>query len=147
MPPDQRPTDAELDLLAALWQRRKATVRELYETVAPDEQVGYTTVLKTLQIMHEKGLVARDESNKTHVYRPARTARATRRHLVRDLAARAFAGSTRSLILEALAAKRPSPEELNELRAMLDALDAKAPSPSEHKSEPPAPPDASGEPT
>ncbi|MEM8782650.1 MAG: BlaI/MecI/CopY family transcriptional regulator [Planctomycetota bacterium] len=122
-----RPTDAELDLLAALWQRRKATVRELHAAVAPDGHVGYTTVLKTLQIMHEKGLVTRDESAKTHVYRPARPARSTRRHLVRDLAARAFAGSTRALVLEALAAKRPTREELAELRAALDRLDDQAP--------------------
>ena len=114
------PTDAELAILRVLWTHGPSTVRQVTEVLERDRPTGYTTALKFLQIMHEKGLVVRDESERSHVYRPRQTAQQTQRQLVRDLVERAFDGSTARLALEALAVRRPSPEEAAEIRRRLD---------------------------
>ena len=117
------PTDAELDLLRVLWNRGPVTVRQVFETLNATREVGYTTVLKLLQIMAEKGLVERDESQRSHVYRAAARAARTQKQLVSDLMDRAFAGSTEQLVLQALASKRASKEELDQIRKLLDQLE------------------------
>ncbi len=106
-----------------LWERGLSTVRQVYEQVGRARNTGYTTVLKLLQIMAAKGLVERDESRKSHVHlaRPSRTA--TQRRLVLDLIARAFGGSGRDLVLQALSVRPESPEELAEIRPLLDDLE------------------------
>ena len=113
----RKPTDAELEILRTLWTRGPSTVREVTETMG---RTGYTTVLKLLQIMTEKGLVRRDESARTHVYAAAYTEDQTQRHLVSDLLARAFDGSAAKLVLQALAAGKASPEELENIRELLE---------------------------
>lgn len=115
----RKPTDAELAILRVLWTRGPSTVREVAEALG--RGTGYTTVLKTLQIMTEKKLVVRDESERTHVYRPAYTEHQTQRHLVSDLISRAFEGSAAKLVLQALASGPTSPEELEEIRALLES--------------------------
>src|SRR3954469_9286246 len=114
----RRPTDAELGILRVLWTRGPSTVREVAESLG--RVGGYTTVLKLLQIMTEKRLVVRDESARTHVYEAAYSEDQTQRHLVTDLMARAFEGSAAKLVLQALAAGKTSPEELEEIRKLLD---------------------------
>ena len=114
----RKPTDAELAILRVLWTRGPSTVREVAESM--DRAAGYTTVLKLLQIMTEKRLVTRDERARTHVYAAAYTEDQTQRHLVSDLMARAFDGSAAKLVLQALAAGRASPEELDEIRKLLE---------------------------
>ena len=116
-PARRRPTDAELAILRVLWARGPSTVRDVAEEMG--REGAYTTVLKLLQIMTDKGLVRRDESARTHVYRAARSEGVTQRQLVRDLADRAFGGSAARLVMQALAAKKASPEELAEIRDWL----------------------------
>lgn len=119
------PTDAELDLLRVLWNRGPATVRQIFETLSADREVGYTTILKLLQIMAEKGLVHRDESQRSHVYRAAIPAEQTQKQLVSDLLDRAFAGSTEQLVLQALSSKKASPAELDQIRKLLDRIEGR----------------------
>ncbi len=123
MPAPRRPTDAELAILRVLWAQGPGTVREV--AVELGRESAYTTVLKLLQIMTDKGLVRRDESARTHVYRAARSERATQRQLVRDLADRAFGGSAARLAMQALAARKASPAELAELRGWLAEREGK----------------------
>jgi BlaI family transcriptional regulator, penicillinase repressor len=118
-----RPTDAELAILRVLWGRGPSTVRQIQQELNRDRPTGYTTVLKLLQIMHEKGSVVRDESQRTHVYRARLSEDRTQRHLVRDLLERAFGGSAQKLVMHALAARKTSPEELAELRRLLDEIE------------------------
>ncbi len=113
-----RPTDAELAVLAVLWELGPSTVRDVHGRLV-GRGVGYTTVLKTLQIMMEKRLVGRDESARAHVYSATYTREAVQRHLVRDLLDRAFEGSALRLVQQALSAKRASPEDLEEIRRLL----------------------------
>jgi BlaI family transcriptional regulator, penicillinase repressor len=115
-----RPTDAELAILRILWERGPSTVRQVHEVLARDRQAAYTTALKMLQIMIEKGLVERDERDRTHVYRARLGEEQTQRQLVRDLADRAFGGSAMKLVLQALASKRASAEELRDIRKAID---------------------------
>ena len=117
-PTGRKPTDAELAILRVLWGRGPSTVRQVAETM--DRAVGYTTVLKLLQIMTEKGLVVRDESERTHVYEAAYTEDQTQRQLVADLVERAFDGSAAKLVVQALASKKATPEELDEIRKLLN---------------------------
>jgi predicted transcriptional regulator len=119
-----RPTDAELAILRVLWARGPSTVREVHEVLHKDEQGGgYTTVLKMMQIMTDKGLVERDESQRAHVYTAKATQQKTQRQLVTDLVERAFGGSPAQLAMQALSAKKTSREELAELRRLLDTLE------------------------
>jgi BlaI family transcriptional regulator, penicillinase repressor len=118
-----RPTDAELAILRVLWESGPSTVRHVHEVLNRVHESGYTTVLKTMQIMTEKGLVIRDESERAHVYSAAESEETTQRSLVGDLLTRAFAGSTSQLVMQALSSKRTSQQELNEIRRMLDQLE------------------------
>lgn len=119
--PHPRPTNGELEILNVLWERGPSTVREVHEHLG--RQIGYTTVLKLLQIMTEKGLVMRDESERSHVYRAKQKQSQVQRRLVRDLLDRAFTGATDQLILQALSARNLKREELAEIRKMLDELE------------------------
>jgi predicted transcriptional regulator len=115
--PRRKPTDAELAILRVLWASGPSTVRQVAEELGRD--TGYTTVLKLLQIMTEKRLVRRDESARTHVYEAASTQDQTERQLVSDLVERVFDGSAAKLVLQALAATKATPEELDEIRKLL----------------------------
>lgn len=116
-----RPTDSELALLAVLWEHGPSTVRQVHERL--EDGVGYTTVLKILQIMTEKGLVTRDESTRAHIYVAAHAREETQGRLVDDLVSRAFAGSASKLVMNALSSRRASREELDEIRRLLDDLE------------------------
>ena len=118
-----KPTDAELALLRVLWQTGPSTVRELWEHASRIQQTGYTTVLKTLQIMLAKGLVRRDETDRSHVYRAAVAQEETQRQFVGHLLDRVFAGSARKLVMQALSVKKASREELAEIRKLLDEME------------------------
>lgn len=122
--PIPRPTDAELEILTVLWSRGPSTVRAVHETITERRPAQYTTVLKQLQIMDEKGLVKRDETERAHVYAAAQPREATQAQLAGDLLERGFAGSATSLLLGALSAKKPSKKELAELRRFLDDYEA-----------------------
>jgi predicted transcriptional regulator len=123
-PPDpQRPSEAELAILHVLWERGPSTVREVHDRVGKARRTGYTTVLKVLQIMTAKGLVERDESRRSHVYRARLEREPTLRRLVVDLIDRAFGGSGRDLVMQALSARRASPGELAEIRSLLDQFE------------------------
>jgi BlaI family penicillinase repressor len=117
-----RPTDAELAILRVLWNRGDSTVREVSDELNRQRVVGYTTVLKLMQIMTEKGLLLRDESSRTHVYRPKLSEEKTLRQLVQDLLYRAFGGSAQKLVMQALAAKKASPAELDQIQKLLDEM-------------------------
>lgn len=114
-----RPTDAELGLLRVLWTNGPSTVREVHDHMAASRSVGYTTTLKTLQVMTEKGLTIREDHRGQHLYRPRYAEEETLRRLVTDLLDRAFGGSTSKLVVQALASRRASPEELREIRRVL----------------------------
>jgi predicted transcriptional regulator len=118
-----RPTDAELQILRVLWRRGPSTVREVHEEIRRERSTGYTTVLKLLQIMTEKGLVTREDLGRAHVYQAAQSEEHAQRGLVRDLLDRAFEGSAQKLILHALTTRKASPEELAEIRRLLDRLE------------------------
>ena len=120
-----RPTDAELEILKVLWRRGPSTVREVFETFGETKGTGYTTVLKTMQIMADKGLVVRDESERAHRYEPAAPEDETQRRLVGDLLRKAFDGQAAKLVMQALSSERASAEELSEIRSMLDELERK----------------------
>lgn len=116
------PTDRELAILGVLWERGPSTVRQVNEAISADRTTGYTTTLKLMQIMTEKGLVVRDESDRTHVYKANVAEEQTQRQLVGDLMDRAFGGSARKLVMQALAAKKVSAAELARIRQLLDEL-------------------------
>lgn len=118
------PTGAELEILRVLWRSGPATVREVHDALGPRRRTGYTTVLKLLQIMHQKGLVARDEAERSHIYRARIGESVTQRRLLRDLADRAFGGSAASLVMQALSTEKAAPEDLAEIRRLLDRKDA-----------------------
>lgn len=120
MQPTPRPTDAELAILRVLWERGPSTVRQVFEALSVDRDLGYTTALKMLQIMHEKGLVQRDDSDRTHVFTASQTQIQTQRTLLDDLLDKAFGGSSMSLVMQALATRKASREDLAEIRKMLD---------------------------
>jgi BlaI family penicillinase repressor len=115
-----RPTDAELEILTVLWSIGPATVREVYNVICRRRPAEYSTVLKFLQIMAEKGLVRRDETQRAHIYKVARTREWTQRQLAGDLLERAFNGSAKALLLGALSARKASKTELAEMRKLLD---------------------------
>lgn len=117
-----RPTDAEIEILKVLWRRGACTVREVFETLGEVKTTGYTTVLKTMQIMWEKGLVARDETERAHRYRAAFAEEQTQRQMVGDLLRRVFDGSAKNLVLQALSSERATASELTEIRRLLDEL-------------------------
>jgi predicted transcriptional regulator len=118
-----RPTDAELAILRVLWRRGPSTVRQVHDVLSADKRTGYTTVLKFMQIMTEKGLLLRDESQRSHVYRPQVPAEKTQQQLVGDLLERAFEGSAQRLVMQALSTKKVTPEELVQIRGLLDKIE------------------------
>ena len=120
-----RPTDAELAILRVLWTRGPSTVREVHDHMAGARAVAYTTTLKTLQVMTEKGLTDRADVRGQHVYSPGATEHDTLHQLVTDLLDRAFGGSTARLVVQALASKRATPVELKEIRRLLDAAETR----------------------
>ena len=119
----QRPTDAELAILRVLWERGPSTVRQVHEILSKVRLNVYTTTLKLMQIMADKGLVRRDKSQRAHVYQPTFTQADTQKRLVGDLLDRAFSGSTASLLMQALSAKEASAEELAQIRQILDEVE------------------------
>ncbi len=125
MKPNMRPkpTEAELEILRVLWQRGPSTVRAVWEQIAPAQGTGYTTVLKLMQIMLTKGLLARDETQRSHIYRPALTEEQTQQQVVGHILERLFAGSARKLVMQALAVKKAGPAELAEIRRLLDTME------------------------
>jgi predicted transcriptional regulator len=118
-----KPTASELEILRILWAKGPSTVREVLESLNEKKSPGYTGVLKLLQIMTAKGTVRRDESNRAHVYEARRPADQTKRQLAGDMLQRVFEGSASQLMLHALAGKRTSPAEIEELRRILDAYE------------------------
>ena len=122
-PYDPQPTDAELDILGVLWERGPSTVREVHSVLNKRRDTGYTTVLKFLQIMYEKGLVTRDESNRAHVYEAVASREATEEGLVETFVDKAFGGSASKLVLRALASRPASADELAEIRALIKKLE------------------------
>jgi len=117
---NSRPTDRELTILQILWDNGPSTVRRVNETMNKDEVTGYTTTLKLMQIMTEKGLLHRDDSQFKHIFKPAITEEKTQKQLVGDLLERAFSGSAEKLVMRALSAKKVSDKELAGIRKMLD---------------------------
>ena len=116
----QRPTASELEILRVLWMRGPSTVREVHESLSEQKTLGYTTVLKLLQIMTTKGTVRRNESQRAHVYEACLPAEQTKRQIAGDMLQRVFEGSASQLMLHALAGRKSSAEEISELRRLLD---------------------------
>lgn len=114
-----RPTESELELLGILWEKGPATVRDLHQEIGARRGIGYTSVLKLLQIMTEKGLVEREEAGKAHIYRPAASQQETQNQMLRDMSERLFAGSAAQLALHALALEPVSDREMEELRNLI----------------------------
>jgi len=127
--PPPRPTEAELEILTVLWDNGPSTVRDVHDVIAARRPALYTTVLKMLQIMTEKGLVRRNAKQRAHVYEPALPRDDTRRQLAGDLLERAFGGSAKSLLLGALSSKKATKEELDEIRQLLDEQETEERSP------------------
>lgn len=117
------PTEAELEILRVLWDRGASTVREVYEIVSADKPVGYTTVLKQMQVMRRKGLLRRSERFRSHVYEAAQPRARVQRSLAHGLLRQAFGGSARSLLQSALGGRRVSADELAEIRRLLDEIE------------------------
>jgi predicted transcriptional regulator len=124
--PLPRPTDGELAILRVLWSKGPSTVRQVHGVLSSGRQLAYTTVLKLLQIMTDKGLTTRESFGLQHIYSPRRTEQDTQRQLVKDLLDRAFDGSTSQLVMQALASTAASPDELREIRRLLAAAGAPA---------------------
>ena len=125
--PHPHPTDAELRILQVLWRDGPSTVREVHEALERlhGTDTGYTTTLKLLQNMHEKGIVHRDDAGRSHVYRAAVSEEATQRRAAGELLDRLFGGSAAKLVMHALAAKRAAPHELEEIRHLLDKMEGR----------------------
>lgn len=117
-----KPTESELEILQVLWQRGNATVREVHEELAAVKDAGYTTTLKLLQIMHDKGLVTRDDSSKTHIYQPNVSKEKTQQQMVGKMMNTLFEGSASQLVMRALGTAKPSKEELEEIQRLLDSM-------------------------
>jgi BlaI family transcriptional regulator, penicillinase repressor len=119
-----KPTESELEILNILWQKDVATVREVHEQMASTKDVGYTTTLKLMQIMHEKGLVKRDESMRTHIYQPAVNREKTQKHLLNKMIDSLFGGSSTQLVLQALGSEEQklSSEELDQIQTLINNL-------------------------
>jgi len=117
-----KPTESELEILGVLWERGLASVREVHEVLARNKDVGYTTTLKLMQIMNEKGLVKRDASVKTHIYQAAVSKEKTQKHLLSKMIDGLFGGSSTQLVIQALGNHNASKEELDEIQKLLNDL-------------------------
>ncbi|HSJ69670.1 MAG TPA: BlaI/MecI/CopY family transcriptional regulator [Anditalea sp.] len=118
-----KPTESELEILALLWEMGNASVRQIHEKLSANKATGYTTTLKIMQIMHSKGLVKRDEENRSHIYTPAISQKETQKSLLNNFMSTAFGGSAKKLVMHALGQGDTSKEELKEIRAFLDKLE------------------------
>ena len=123
MATQQRPTKLELTILKALWEKGPGSVREIQARLSETKETGYTTVLKMLQIMTEKGLVDRDETVRPQIYRTKYSQQQTQRQLLKDLVQRAFGGSVKALVMQALATKKSSAEDLDAIEKLLDRFE------------------------
>jgi len=119
------PTDTELEILRVLWARGASTVREVHEAISAIKDVGYTTVLKQMQVMHRKRLLARSDRFRSHVYQPVQSQDKMQRQLASAILQQAFGGSARQLLQSALAGRSVNPQELSEIRALLDEYERK----------------------
>jgi BlaI family transcriptional regulator, penicillinase repressor len=117
-----KPTESELEILRVLWERGEATVRDVHEVLSKTKDAGYTTTLKLMQIMHEKGMVKRDESNKTHKYIPLLSREKTQQQFVGKMIDTLFQGSSSQLVMQALGNHKASKEELDEIQKLIDNL-------------------------
>ncbi len=124
--PIPRPTAAELAILRVLWERGPSTVREVHDDLSKTHDTGYTTILKLLQIMTDKRLVVRDESQRAHVYAASETQQRTQRQLIGDLIDRAFGGSPAKLVMQALSGGKATAEELTAIRSLLETMEEEA---------------------
>ncbi len=120
-----KPTESELEILQLLWSKGLATVREVHEDLAQTKDVGYTTTLKLMQIMHEKGLVKRDDSMRTHVYQAAVNKEKTQKHLLNKMIDNLFGGSPTQLVIQALGESKATPEEIERIQSLLNDLKKK----------------------
>ena len=117
-----KPTESELEILKILWNKESATVREVHSELSKTKESGYTTTLKLMQIMFEKGLVKRDDTNKTHIYEPAISKQRTQKQFLDKMINTLFAGSSTQLVLQALGNQKSSKDELDEIQKYLDNL-------------------------
>lgn len=122
--PVSKPTPNELEILRVLWERGPSTVRKVHQELSAAREIGYTTVLKIMQIMTVKGMVRRNEESRAHIYEACQPAERTKQQLVSDLLHRAFAGSASQLMMHALAGKKTPGREIEEIRRMLDRYEA-----------------------
>jgi len=125
-PKSPRPTNAELGILRVLWDLGPSTVRQVHDQLSQKRDVGYTTMLKLMQIMTDKGLLLRNESERSHVYRAKQKEAVTQKLLVKDLVSRAFGGSTEKLVMQALSSKKASAQEIADIRRLLDEMEGGA---------------------
>ncbi len=119
----QNPTEAELEILQIIWKKTKASVREVHEELSSRKEVGYTTTLKIMQIMHDKGILARDTSARSHIYTALAKKEKTQNSLLNNFINATFKGSTKNLIVQALGNAQPSQEELDEIKALINKLE------------------------
>jgi BlaI family penicillinase repressor len=117
-----KPTESELEILRILWEKESATVREVHEILSLHKESGYTTTLKLLQIMFEKGLVVRDDSSKTHIYQPNISKETTQNHFMHKMVNMLFGGSSTKLVMQALGNSKPNKAELDEIQELLNKL-------------------------
>jgi len=122
IPKNNKPTESELEILQVLWNRQPATVRDVHEELLKTKEAGYTTTLKLMQIMFEKGLVTRDSSNKTHIYETVVTREKTQNLFVSRMIDSLFSGSPAQLVIQALGNHKASKEELDEIRTYLESI-------------------------
>jgi BlaI family penicillinase repressor len=120
-----KPTESELEILQVLWQKGKATVREVHEELVATKDIGYTTTLKLMQIMNEKGIVQRDDSSRTHIYKAVTNKENTQKFLLNKFIGNLFGGSSSQLVLQALGSQKVSEEELNQIQSLIDDLKKK----------------------
>lgn len=122
-----KPTEGELAILRVLWEMGPATVRQVQQAIEAERGTGYTTTLKLMQIMYDKGLLKRDDSSHAHVYSPAITRESTQKRLVSELLDQVFAGSAQQLVMQALSAKKSTAAELAAIRQLLDKMEGGQP--------------------
>lgn len=115
-----KPTESELEILQVLWQKGEATVREVHEELAALKECGYTTTLKLMQIMHEKGIVERDSTNRTHVFKAILTQENTQKQMLDKMVSTLYSGSHSQLVMQALGSHKPSVSEINAIQTLLD---------------------------
>lgn len=120
---ESKPTEAELAILQVLWERGPSTVRQIQDVLESERGTGYTTTLKLMQIMFEKGLLKRDDAQRSHIYSPAVSRQKTQRRIVGELLEQAFGGSAHELVMQALAAKKASAQELKEIRQFIETME------------------------